>query len=69
MTRSVGKIDDICRKYSYKIYKSHGATYMVVGVMVKVAGIVGVVKVVGMCTWGLNKTGGCMNPSLSLAEI
>ena len=28
--------------------------------MVKVAGIVGVVKVVGMCTWGLNKTGGCM---------
>ena len=28
MTRSVGKIDDICRKYSYKIYKSHGATYM-----------------------------------------
>ena len=32
MTRSVGKIDDICRKYSYKIYKSHGATYMWGGV-------------------------------------
>ena len=28
MTRFVGKIDYICRKYSYKIYKSHGATYM-----------------------------------------
>ena len=28
MTRFVGTIDDICRKYSYKIDKSHGATYM-----------------------------------------
>ena len=31
MTRSVGKVDNICRKYSYKIYKSHGATYMLIG--------------------------------------
>ena len=28
MTRSVGEIDNICRKSSYKIDKSHGATYM-----------------------------------------
>ena len=28
MTRSVGKVDNICRKYSYKIDKSHGASYM-----------------------------------------
>ena len=28
MTRSVGEIDNICKKYSYKIDKSHGATYM-----------------------------------------
>ena len=30
MTRSVGEIDNICRKSSYKINKSHGATYMAV---------------------------------------
>ena len=31
MTRSVGEIDNICRKSSYKIDKSHGATYMLIG--------------------------------------
>ena len=43
MTRSVGEIDNICRKSSYKIDKSHGATYMITSVklfgMEKVSGI------------------------------